>query len=69
MKTVFQLTKNGTYYGQFPDIDEAKLRAFDLEGNRPLEWKELDESTAYALGHGETISRNEYEIRSFKRRE
>lgn len=68
MKIYFRLTKNGTFSGDFEELALAKDRASTLEGRSIGKWQELDETAVFSLCEGDRISRNEYEIRTLKKR-
>jgi hypothetical protein len=67
MKKYYRLTKNGTVVDDYEDCFRAQARAalMELHG---LSWKALDEDSWFAKGHGDIVTRNEYEIVPIKKR-
>lgn len=64
MKTVHRLTKNGTFSGDFDTLQEAFDRASEIEKNT-LDWTS-DILFHWARGPGDSLHRNEYEVKEAK---
>lgn len=64
MKTVYEVTRNGTPMGTYDDVEAAMGRADDLERTKLL-WASIGvEDGCFAFGPGDALNRNEYEIKS-----